>query len=239
MKKALSLILALILTLSVFAVPVMAKEDHRFNFIWGDHDFDFGFDFDDDKKPEKPVTDTDAPDHDDDKDDHQKPQDKPEKPQRPVTDTDVTDTDIKDIFDAIKHMKDNGHHGKEFRMPKTNDKFMIIGMVINADGSIEFIFVEKGKEDEGEKRFPANNDVTGTDVTGTDVPEDMDFIVLGDTDVDGKVNAKDALNILKHAVKKAVMEHEGQQFLADMDENNVIDAKDALKVLRKAVGKED
>ena len=54
-----------------------------------------------------------------------------------------------------------------------------------------------------------------------------------------ETNVKDALKILKHAVKKAMMEHEGQQFLADMNEDGVIDAKDALKVLRKAVGKKD
>ncbi len=259
MKKAISLTLALILAFSVFTVA-MAKEDQRFHFGWEqpDFDFDFDFDFDDDQKEnhQKPATPTDTPNHDDKNDRPEKPGDRPQDvPQRPeggnchpgdsdcpdrVTDTDVTGTDIKDIFDAVKHLKDKGHHGKHFFMPKSNDKFFIVGMVVKEDGSIEFIYIEKGKEDKGEQRFPAHkDDVTGTDVTATDVPEGMDFITMGDTDVDGNVNAKDALKILKHAVKKAVMEHEGQQFLADMNEDGKIDAKDALKVLRKAVGKED
>ena len=267
MKKAISLVLALLLAFSVFTVS-FAKEEHRFHFGWEqpDFDFDFDFDFDDDHKDDhhqKPATPTDAPDFDDhDKQDRpEKPQDKPnqgrpENPaQRPqggnchpgdencpdrVTDTDVTGTDVKDIFDAIKHLKEKGHHGKDFRLPKSNDKFFIIGMVIKEDGTIEFIFIEKGNEHKGEQRFPAcKDDVTGTDVTATDAPDGMDFIELGDTDVDGKINAKDALKILKHAVKKAMMEHEGQQFLADMNEDGAIDAKDALKVLRKAVGKKD
>ncbi len=244
MKKALALTLAIVLALSVCTVA-LAKDDHRFHFGWEQPDFDF--DFGDKDDHQKPVTPTDAPDGEKDKENRpEKPNGRPENvPQRPqggdctpgdencpdrVTDTDVTGTDIKDIFDAIAHLK---HHGKHFRMPKTNDKFFIVGMIINEDGTVEFIFVEKGKEDKGEQRLPMADDVTATDV-----PEDMDFIELGDTDVDGKINAKDALQILKHAVKKAIMEHEGQQFLADMNEDNVIDAKDGLKVLRKSVGKE-
>lgn len=264
MKKAISLTLALLLAFSVFTVA-LAKEEHRFHFGWEqpDFDFDFDFDFDDDHKDDhqKPATPTDAPDFDDDKNHRpEKPEDEPgdrpqDVPQRPeggnchpgdencpdrVTDTDVTGTDVKDIFDAIQHLKDKGHHGKDFRLPKSNDKFFIVGMIVKEDGSVEFIYIEKGKEDKGEQRFPAHkDDVTNTDVTATDAPEGMDFITMGDTDVDGKVNAKDALKILKHAVKKAVMEHEGQRFLADMNEDNIIDAKDALKVLRKAVGKEN
>ncbi len=254
MKKAISLTLALLLAFSVFTVS-MAKEEQRFHFGWEQPDFGFDFDFEDKDHHQKPATPTDAPDGQrPQKPDHEnqgRPEDVPQRPEggncHPgdencpdrVTDTDVTGTDVKDIFDAVKHLKDKGHHGKDFRLPKSNDKFFIIGMIINKDGSVEFIYIEKGNEGKGEQRFPANKDVTGTDVTATDAPEGMDFIELGDTDVDGKINAKHALKILKHAVQKAMMEHEGQQFLADINEDGKIDAKDALKVLRKAVGKED
>lgn len=272
MKKALSLILALVLALSVCTVA-FAKNEHHFQFGWEQPDFefdwDFGFDFDDDKEDHhgKPVTPSDAPNGkpQGDKPQQGKPevlpnQGRPENvPQRPEGGTctpgdencpenqepPVTKTDINDIFDAILHLKDKGFHGGNFHMPKSNDKFFVVGMIINDDGSVEFVFIEKGKEDKGPQRFPAHKDdvtgtdVTGTDVTGTDIPDGMDFITMGDTDVDGKVNAKDALQILKHIVKKAIMAHEGQKFLADMNADTIIDAKDALHVLRKSVGKEN
>ncbi len=234
-----------------------------------DFDFDFGFNSDDKEpqQPEKPATPTDAPNgkpendkSENDKPQQEKPQDKPnqERPENPaqrpeggtctpgdencpdrVTDTDVSNTAITNVFDLIEQLKDKLQQLKDFLFPKSNDTFYIVGMVVKEDGSIEFVYVEKGKEDKGEQRLPAcKDDVTGTDVTATDIPEGMDFITLGDTDVDGKVSAKDALQILKHTVKKAVMEHAGQQFLADVNEDGVIDAKDALKALRKAVGKE-
>lgn len=270
MKKTISLFLALLLACSVFTVA-MAKEDHRFNFGWEkpgfDFDYDFGFDFNDGHKEDhQPATPSDVPNPDDNhqgKPENKPNQGRPENPaQRPegstcnpgdpncpdrVTNTDTPDTpetnDITNIFDLILLLKDKGFHGGNFHMPKNNGKFFVVGMIINENGTIEFIYVEKGKEDKGEQRLPCHKDdvtgtdVTETDVTGTDIPEGMEFITMGDTDVDGFVNAKDALKILKHAVKKAVMEHEGQQFLADMNEDGVIDAKDALHVLRKAVGK--
>lgn len=269
MKKALSLILALVMVLSVFTVA-LAKDDHRYHFGWEqpqfDFDYDFGFDFDNDDDDhdkdhhQKPVTPTDAPNNkpEDDKNQQDKPENqqgqRPENPaQRPEGGTctpgdencpdreepTVTETDIKDIFDAILQLKDKLFQNGKFQMPKSNDKFYIIGMIINEDGTLEFIYVEKGKEDKGEQRLPCTpDDVTNTDVTGTDLPDGMDFIELGDTDVDGRVSAKDALMMLKHSVKKALIEHEGQKFLADLNEDGVIDAKDALKALRKAVGKE-
>ena len=242
MKKLVAITLALVLVLSICTVAFAKKEQH-FNFGWEKPSFDIHHQVP--QQPQKPVTPTDVTDKEN--------QGRPENPgQRPeggtctpgdpncpdyqptVTDTDVT---IDNIFDVIAKLKD--FVGKHIRLPKNNDKFYIVGMIINQDGTIEFIYVEKGKEDKGEQRLPAQkDDVTNTDVTATDVPEDMEFIEMGDTNVDGKVSAKDALDILKHAVRKAEMTHEGQKFLADMNEDGVIDARDALKVLRKAVGKE-
>ena len=60
----------------------------------------------------------------------------------------------------------------------------------------------------------------------------------GDVTMDDKVNASDALAVLRHAVNKAplnVIYHE----IADVDGNKKINAVDALQILKKAVGKLD
>ena len=49
--------------------------------------------------------------------------------------------------------------------------------------------------------FVTNTDVTGSDVTGSDVTG-TDVLACGDVDGDKKIGAKDALEILKYAVKK-------------------------------------
>ncbi len=58
----------------------------------------------------------------------------------------------------------------------------------------------------------------------------------GDVTGDGKVNAADALAILRYAVHKTDLTAE-QQAVADLNHDNAINAADALAVLRKAVGK--
>lgn len=58
----------------------------------------------------------------------------------------------------------------------------------------------------------------------------------GDVTMDDKVNASDALLVLRHAVNKVslnVVYHE----IADVDGNGKINAVDALQILKKAVGK--
>ena len=79
--------------------------------------------------------------------------------------------------------------------------------------------------------FVTNTDVTGTDVTGTDV------LACGDVNGDKKINAKDALMILKAVVGKVELT-DAQCEAADAYQNGKIDAKDALYVLRFAVEKE-
>ena len=66
---------------------------------------------------------------------------------------------------------------------------------------------------------------------------DLKLVTTGDVDLDYKVNAKDALAILKHGVKKQMLTDELAVLLADCDKNDTIDAKDALLTLRKAVFK--
>ncbi len=78
----------------------------------------------------------------------------------------------------------------------------------------------------------SNTDTTGTDVTGTDV------LFYGNLNGDGKVDAKDALMILKNAVQKLEFTEEQVAF-ADVYQDGKIDAKDALYVLRYAVNKID
>ncbi len=77
-----------------------------------------------------------------------------------------------------------------------------------------------------------DTDVTDTDVTGTDV------LAFGDLNGDKKVDAKDALLILKAAVEKITLT-EKQLAVANVYVDSKIDAKDALYVLRFAVDKID
>ncbi len=78
--------------------------------------------------------------------------------------------------------------------------------------------------------------VSGTDVSGTDVT-DTDVLAYGDLNGDKKVDAKDALMILKATVKKVELT-EAQLAVADAYADGKLDAKDALYVLRYSVKKE-
>lgn len=62
-----------------------------------------------------------------------------------------------------------------------------------------------------------------------------EVVLLGDVDDDGFVNAKDALLVLKHSAKIAVLE-EAQMVRADVTKEGNIDAKDALDILKLAAG---
>ena len=78
----------------------------------------------------------------------------------------------------------------------------------------------------------SGTDVSGTDVTGTDA------LACGDLNGDKKVDAKDALLILKATVKKVELT-EAQLAVADTYADGKMDAKDALYILRFAVQKID
>ncbi len=58
----------------------------------------------------------------------------------------------------------------------------------------------------------------------------------GDVNLDNRIDAKDALEILKNAVDKVKFDLR-QTIVSDVDEDGKINAKDALNVLKKAVGK--
>ena len=58
----------------------------------------------------------------------------------------------------------------------------------------------------------------------------------GDVDMDGLVNANDAMDILKFDVKKIVL-NALQKMLADVTEYNKINANDAMEILKKDVKK--
>ncbi len=62
-------------------------------------------------------------------------------------------------------------------------------------------------------------------------------VKLGDLNGDDKVDAKDALNVLKISVNKSNPTEE-QKIAADVNKDNNINAKDALEILKKSVGKE-
>lgn len=97
-------------------------------------------------------------------------------------------------------------------------------MVVSTFAMAEAVFSVSGTDVSG-------TDVTGTDVTGTDV------LACGDLNGDKKVDAKDALLILKATVKKVELT-EAQLAVADAYADGKLDAKDALYVLRYSVKKE-
>ena len=61
-------------------------------------------------------------------------------------------------------------------------------------------------------------------------------VLYGDVDLDGKVTAADALEVLKSVVGKVTLT-EAQFTAADTDGNGKADATDALNILKKVVGK--
>lgn len=76
-------------------------------------------------------------------------------------------------------------------------------------------------------------------IVPTDTPKPTDTVAptpannMGDVDMNGSVNAQDALEVLKHAAK--ISELEGESLtLADATRDNKIDAQDALKILKYA-----
>ena len=69
-----------------------------------------------------------------------------------------------------------------------------------------------------------------------DEPIEPDLPAMGDVNGDGKLDAKDALEVLKFAVDKITLTSE-QQVVANVNKDQKIDAKDALEILKKVVDK--
>ncbi len=66
---------------------------------------------------------------------------------------------------------------------------------------------------------------------------DYRFVILGDTNGDGKIASTDALIILKHTVGSALIEGDAKLEAGDIDNNGKINATDALIALQFSVGK--
>ncbi len=81
---------------------------------------------------------------------------------------------------------------------------------------------------------------TPTNVTPTDTPSDVTPTHIPYVDINGdeKVDAKDALMVLKYVVQKAELT-QAQQKAAEVDGIDGINAKDALQILKYAVKKID
>ena len=62
-----------------------------------------------------------------------------------------------------------------------------------------------------------------------------DIICYGDVDGNRKIQADDALLVLKHVVKLETIQEEIPALLADIDQNSSIDAEDALQILKTVV----
>ena len=82
---------------------------------------------------------------------------------------------------------------------------------------------------EDELPAPETPTDTPTDVTPTDIP-------YGDVNNDTKIDAKDALMVLKYAVQKMELT-QAQQKAAEVDGKDGINAKDALEILKYSVRK--
>ena len=82
---------------------------------------------------------------------------------------------------------------------------------------------------EDELPAPETPTDTPTDVTPTDIP-------YGDVNGDTKIDAKDALMVLKYAVQKMELT-QAQQKAAEVDGKDGINAKDALEILKYSVKK--
>ena len=87
------------------------------------------------------------------------------------------------------------------------------------------------------------NPYTGSSATGFAVStwikntneyiEPAEYSILGDVAVDGQINANDALAVLKHAAKVAVLDTNGMLF-ADVNGDKEVNANDALDILKYA-----
>lgn len=78
--------------------------------------------------------------------------------------------------------------------------------------------------------------VTPVDGKATVFVDPMAYTLLGDVNKDTKINAKDALMVLRIAVNKLVA-NEQQTVAGDVNKDTKIDAKDALEILKYSVGK--
>ena len=87
------------------------------------------------------------------------------------------------------------------------------------------------------------NPYTGSSATGfafstwvkntNEYEEPAEYSILGDVAVDGQINANDALAVLKHAAKVAVLDANGMLF-ADVNGDKEVNANDALDILKYA-----
>ena len=69
-------------------------------------------------------------------------------------------------------------------------------------------------------------------IVPTSTPDEPDYLI-GDVDLDGKVNATDALLVLKHAAKIEILSDD-ELIIADVEPDEKIDAVDALEILKIA-----
>ena len=74
------------------------------------------------------------------------------------------------------------------------------------------------------------------DLIETDgIPGDTEPYSLGDVDMNGVINAADAMLTLRHAMSLITL-NESQQQLADIDRNGVVDFSDGTRIMRAALG---
>lgn len=79
---------------------------------------------------------------------------------------------------------------------------------------------------------PTSTPKATENIVPTNTPDVPDYLI-GDVDLDGKVNATDALMVLKHAAKLELLE-DIKLIIADVESDEKIDAADALAILKIA-----
>lgn len=89
----------------------------------------------------------------------------------------------------------------------------------------------------GQSALEDSQTVTPGDVVGVEQTQYL-LVRFGDVDADGRISAKDALQILRHSVQKITLTD--MAFVAaNWGQDDKIDAADALAILKFAVGKTD
>lgn len=110
------------------------------------------------------------------------------------------------------------------------DSVIEIGRNIFYDCASLKVIHYSGSNEQWDEISKADNDFT-------EIKVEYDYTnvesVLGDVNIDGKINAQDALMILKYSAK--IIEFEEQELLlSDVNSDDVVNAQDALVILKYA-----
>lgn len=176
----------------------------------------------------------------------------------PIEEENAGEETMKDIEDLIQFMETKDLHSVAYFdiqvVIKADGK--VLGNINKTEEALTFLFaIPEALKQEGRKFIVLrihNGEISELEVSEVDgnfaimtdafstyavvyEAEKTPDILLGDVNVDGKINAQDALLILKHAASITKL-NESEQIAADINEDAKINASDALMVLKIAAG---